>query len=302
MRALMDRWRLRRRERRRWRKQARMFGGTDVLVVCHTKSGQTWLRVMLSHLLHEKYGISANELIRFDNFQSYNPAIPKIHFVRDTRVDAARHGVGDVAVSDRQKVVFLVRDPRDVAVSFHFHIAHRASANELIHKGIPEQVRRMPIDDFVLDPRYGVPRIIEYYNQWLSEASALRRAHFIRYEDLHRQPEAELSQLARFLDLDVDEETIAGAVSFASFESLQQKEREGYFRSTRLGAADPDNPHSFKVRRGEIGGYRQYLSLEQAAILDGLVDASLHPDYGYSSHGSSPARLSRAGHGQAASA
>ncbi len=271
-----------------------MFGQTDVLVVCHTKSGQTWLRVMLSHLLHEKYGIPANELIRFDNFQAYNASIPKIHFVRDTRIDAAKHGAKDVAATDRQKVVFLVRDPRDVAVSFHFHIAHRASSGELIHKGIPEEVRRMPIAEFATDGRYGIPRIIEYYNRWLGEVARLRRSLFIRYEDLHQQPEAELRVLARFLELDVDDVMIREAVRFASFESLKQKEREGFFRSTRLGASDPDNPDSFKVRRGEIGGYRQHFSPEQTAALDGMVGSSLHPDYGYGSHGIGPARLSEA--------
>jgi hypothetical protein len=296
MRAIIDRFRLWKRERRRWRKQARMFRDTDVLIVCHTKSGQTWLRVMLSHLLHGKYGVPVDELIRFDNFQTYNTAIPKIHFVRDTRLEAARHGAEDVAVANRQKVVFLVRDPRDVAISFHFHIVHRASASELIHKEIPETIRKMPISDFVVDPRYGVPRIIEYYNQWLREAPAFSQVCFLRYEDMHRQAEVELARLSRFLELDVDEAGVGAAVRFASFESLQQKEREGFFRSSRLGAVDPGNQESMKVRRGEIGGYRQHVTPEQAAVLDAMVGSSLHPDYGYGADGVRDAHLSSAAH------
>ena len=42
-----------------------------------------------------------------------------------------------------------------------------------------------------------------------------------------------------------------------------------------------DDPSSFKVRRAKVGGWRDYVTEEQAAALDALVRDSLNPVYGY---------------------
>src|SRR5882724_5883625 len=112
MASLIERFGLRAPDARWWRKHARRFRESDVLTVSHTKSGRTWLRVMMSHLYHLEYGAPVDELIRFDNFHRFNPAIPRMHFVRDTRVDRERPD-RDFGVSPAQKVIFMLRDPRD---------------------------------------------------------------------------------------------------------------------------------------------------------------------------------------------
>jgi hypothetical protein len=54
------------------------------------------------------------------------------------------------------------------------------------------------------------------------------------------------------------------------------------FNSAGLSRADPDNPESYRVRRGVVGGYVDYLSTEEILTLErGL--AHLDPRYGYSS-------------------
>jgi hypothetical protein len=49
----------------------------------------------------------------------------------------------------------------------------------------------------------------------------------------------------------------------------------------RIVPGEASNPESFKVRRGKVGGYRDYLSPEQAAALDQLVSGRLSPAFGY---------------------
>lgn len=44
---------------------------------------------------------------------------------------------------------------------------------------------------------------------------------------------------------------------------------------------DPSNPHSYKVRRAKVGGYRDYFDAEQVAQIDALVSATLSPVFGY---------------------
>src|SRR5690349_3869149 len=123
MASLLERLRVRPPDDRWWRKHAQRFRQSEVLTVSHTKSGRTWLRVMMSHLYHLSYGVPVDELIRFDNFHRLNAAIPRMHFVRDTRFDRDRPD-RDFGVSRGQKIIFLLRDPRDVAVSFFFQIRH----------------------------------------------------------------------------------------------------------------------------------------------------------------------------------
>jgi alcohol sulfotransferase len=52
-------------------------------------------------------------------------------------------------------------------------------------------------------------------------------------------------------------------------------------RGGRFAPRDKDNPDSFKVRRGKVGGYRDYFSEAQAAEIEALIDADLSPVFGY---------------------
>ena len=259
-----------------------MFEGADLLVVSHTKSGRTWLRVMLSHLWHLKYGVPADELVRADNLKRLNSAIPSVHFARDTRFPAE---TGDLAVGPQQKLLILFRDPRDVAVSFWFHVRHRASEGELERKGIETAAKELPLYRFVTDPGLGVPRIVRFYNRWLEETRERPRSARVRYEDLRRDAGGELRQITEFLGDSFTPVQIEAAVEFAAFDNLKDKERQGYFASGRLGPAEQaavGEEGAYKVREGSVGGWRQRVTAEEAATIDRLVEDHLDPTLGYS--------------------
>ncbi len=279
----LDAWR----QERRWRaKRARMFGSADLLVVSHTKSGRTWLRVLLSHLWHLEHGVPADQLVRGDNLKRLVPAIPAVHFARDTRFPPE---TGALVAGPAQKLLVLVRDPRDVAVSFWHHVRHRASPAELARKGIAEEARALDLFAFATDRRLGVPRVIGFYNRWARELASLARSARVRYEDLRADTVGELDRLARFLGETHPLERLQAAVAFASFESLKEKERSGFFTSDRLGpaaargpaASGDDDPARYKVREGSLGGWRRRFAPEQAAVLDALVRDTLDPTWGY---------------------
>lgn len=72
-------------------------------------------------------------------------------------------------------------------------------------------------------------------------------------------------------------------MDFASVENLRKKEETNYFwrSGSRLKAADPDNPDSYKVRRAKVGGYRDYFDDAELAAIDALVAERLDPAFGY---------------------
>ena len=63
---------------------------------------------------------------------------------------------------------------------------------------------------------------------------------------------------------------------------MQKLEAAGAFDSNILHPGDVRDPESFKVRRGKVGGYREYLSLEdQKYAADALMN--LDRRFGYNS-------------------
>ncbi|MGA9290136.1 MAG: sulfotransferase domain-containing protein, partial [Anaerobacillus sp.] len=136
--------------------------------------------------------------------------------------------------------------------------------------------------EFILDEQLGVARVIQHYNRWLNEMKALSHTLVVKYEDLRADPVVSLGRIIEFLDHAFSHEDLAKAVEFASFDSLSRKEKEGFFSSGRLRPADPEETGSFKVRRGKVGGYRDYFTAEQNDRIDTLVRQQLHPFFGYS--------------------
>ena len=71
-----------------------------------------------------------------------------------------------------------------------------------------------------------------------------------------------------------DQNIFEGALEFSRFENMQKLEAAGAFDSKILHPGDVRDPESFKVRRGKVGGYREYLSADDqqfaAAAITGL--------------------------------
>lgn len=273
---------LRARARRRWaRRYRRLLLDADRVVVSHTKSGRTWLRGMLSHLYHQRYGIDESLVIKHGNFHALHAQIPVLFFTRDTRLPSHSRWRPDTPVPPGTPCLFVVRDPRDVAVSFYFHLHKRASDAELDRKEIEPADLALPLFEFCRAPHLGVPRVVEHMNRWRHELVERPRSLLLRYEDLRADPAAKLREVAAWMGFDPSDAELAEAVRFGSFDSMREREREGRFATADLTPRDRDDADSFKVRRGVIGGYRDYFDDAQAQALDALVAGQLDPFFGY---------------------
>ncbi|MFU8814327.1 MAG: sulfotransferase domain-containing protein [Pseudomonadales bacterium] len=266
--------------RRRWRAALdnRQTLAADVVVLSRAKSGRTWLRAILSRLYQTHYGLAGHELLEYDNLHRQNPAIPIVAMTHG-------HGLEDLLRHPRQgpklrqhPVILLVRDPRDVAVSEFFQSTRRASDHKRELYGVGDAGSMF---DFVMQSPLGLPAICDYLNRWHRQLDTWPRALRLRYEDLRAEPQASLERLNEFLQAEFSSAEIAEAIEFTSFEALKQKERENFYNNDRLKARDPDDPDSFKVRRGKVGGYRDYFAPEQLAVIDRVVADQLDPTLGY---------------------
>ena len=113
------------------------------------------------------------------------------------------------------------------------------------------------------DERFGIRAIVNAMNDWLNEFSQRDNFTLVRYEALRASPAEHFRDLLAVLGESLPDANIfQEALEFSRFENMQKLEAAGAFDSKILHPGDVRDPESFKVRRGKIGGYREYLSAE----------------------------------------
>ena len=264
----------------RGREDFRKLRLADAIVVSFGKSGRTWLRVLLSRVFQLQHGLDERAVLGFDNLHYRTGAVPKILFTHDNYLkDYTGH---DASKADfyGKKVIFLARDPRDVAVSQYFQWKYRMKPNKKDINAYP--MGELAPFDFVMSDA-GLPKVVDFMNLWAKEAPKIRQFRVARYEDPRARPEETLQALLEFLGTPASDAQIADAVRFASYDNMKQMEQQRVFwlSGGRLVPKDRSNPNSYKVRRGKVAGYRDDFDAAQLARIDQLVETTLDPLYGY---------------------
>lgn len=273
-------------ERRlRGREEYRKLQEADWVLMSWGKSGRTWFRVMLSRFYQVHFGLPTEHMLEFDNYHRLDPRAPKVlfshnNYMRDylRRWQSLEHFRG-------KRVVLLARDPRDVAVSQYFQWQYRMLPRKKELNFYPPHGAGVDIFEFVSNPDCGIPRIVEYFNGWARAIPMMGdNLLVLRYEDMRVDPATALSAAVRFTGSPGTPEEIEAARDYADYENMKKREatREGMRASgQRVRPGDESNPDSFKVRRGKIGGYRDYFTPEQRAKVDAMVEGRLDPVFGY---------------------
>lgn len=261
-----------------------------LLIIGHPKSGNTWLKVMLSRLYQVRYGLPASKLIGSDELARRNREIPRLaatngHYSYEGAVGRCLDADAPDSALRHKPIVVLVRNPCDIAVSWYFQFTKRQSKHkqELINHFIEHPIDRHTISmwDFVRHSDIGLPFLIDYVNTWERNQSRLERSLLVRYEDMRANPAETLRKIGELIEADFTDREIQEAVNFGSFENLRALESKGFFRQASMKLRDRDDPASFKVRRGKVNGYRDYFSPEQVAELEQIVHQRISPTLGY---------------------
>ena len=267
----------------RGRQQYRLLQQADIVLVSFGKSGRTWLRVMLSRVYQQIYGLPEHAMIGFDNFHYMNRAIPRMFFTHDTYIgDYTGHRDNRQDYYDK-KVVMLARDPRDVAVSQYFQWKYRMKEHKRTINKYPRGDEDVSIFDFLMKSDAGLIWVIDFLNVWAREADKMQDFFLLRYEDMKSQPRETLEKLTAFMGTPASEADIDDAVRSSSYENMKKMEAKNTFwlSGGRMAPKDRSNPDSFKVRRAKVGGFRDYFDDEQVEQIERMVSEKLLPFYGY---------------------
>ncbi|CAH1773533.1 unnamed protein product, partial [Owenia fusiformis] len=231
----------------------------DCIIASYAKSGTTWTQEIV-WLLYNQVNTDKAKKIELMNRCPFievasriavikaleKPKLTKTH-VPYNALPKSYHN----PESTRPKVVYVARNPKDVAVSFyHFYRSNKSLGN--FNRGW-EEFFEMFVEGYVGGGSW-FDHIIPWYKASVQNPDVL----FMKYEDMKRNPIEEIQKIATFLGKDVNDEMLEKIHQHTKFDSMKSNPMVNF---TNISVID----HSVSpfMRKGEIGDWKNYFTVSQ---------------------------------------
>lgn len=226
----------------------------DLFIVEFPKSGVTWLTFLVANVNAQLNGDPRT--VTFFNINDFVPDVQSVRHVAPARAPLPGYRCfksHSPYVAPYRKVLYLVRDPRDVMVSYWTFL-----------QGLGWW--RGSLEQLVESRKYGIRAWTDHVGGWLRGIDAAASFALLRYEDLTANTAAELTRLYALLGVPVAPEIIATAIERSSIDSMRRLE-------SAFAAGHPALRGLEFVRRQPLGGARIPIS---AAVRD-LIEQRAAP-------------------------
>lgn len=243
----------------------------DVFIISFPKCGRTWLTMILARIFQKEYNLPEGYVTNIESISDKLLSIPKIRVFHEDNPQNKKsiELLKDKTSYKNNKIILLIRDPRDVIVSWYFHEKNRKKR----YNG--------KLNDFLFKGFGDFNTIIKYYNIWSENMTKLKNILILRYEDLTNDSLNQIKRVLEFMNIkNISNEKILESLEFSKFDNMQKMESDNKFNVNRLKPGDKKDMDSFKIRKGKIGGYKDYLNTEEIQILNKKM-ISLNKIYGY---------------------
>lgn len=254
----------------------RAYRPPTAIVVSYPRAGRTWLRAVLAHAFEEIVGPRSAHPMDTTGWTRIEQRLPRMiltHGRDNPRRLTPREIPTDISWVRDQRVILLVRDPRDVLLSLY----HEATKRSQAMRGRGWQGS---LAEALRADHGGLRTIVAFYNVWARQRQVPAQMLLVKYEHARADPALETGRLLGWLGLDAAPETVRRIADAASFDSLRRQELSGRLGYTpKPGMAD--DPDTLIMRRGVVGAYRDAFTAEDHAYADEVL-AGMDEWFGYS--------------------
>ena len=210
----------------------------DIFIVGYPKSGNTWMQSLMAGVLYctdteilpDKL---AQEIVPDVDARKYYKRFGNINFFKSH----------SLPVPEYKNVIYLVRDARDVMVSYYYYL--KASGQ---NTGLDELIEEQNV------PQGKWHEHIEAWHKNPYNAKII----YIRYEDLLADPRRELKKILSFFNIDKEDVELDRVIQGNSFAEMQRK--ADYYQE--FGPKLRTKNREF-FRKGEAGDYKNELNDKQ---------------------------------------
>ena len=246
-------------------------GENRIYVLSFPKCGRTWMRSLLNHYFYILYPLSVTREIN-----SYMDRIPIIRYIHLGKTLQSSEISSRIKFMKNQKVILIFRDPRDVFVSYFFHIT-KAGHHPL---GTEINWNDVDIGKVLRHEVYGIRQIVNYMNTVYEDLHLGGRTYITCYEKFKLDTKSELANILKFLgDGVISQRAMDKSIEYNSFDKMQSREVEGIANefqiSTRVRKTSGEE--SLKMRKGKVGGYIKNLNGDDLEYANKIFE-SLNPD------------------------
>ena len=233
----------------------------DVFVVTYPRSGTTWTEQMVHLLINqgEQGEQRITDAVPWLETLPHRPngmvAFLKTMPQRRLFTSHLPYPLIPPLKNTTAKIIYLARNPKDVAVSTYFHnqskLGYEGTWDEHFQEFLNGDVGFGPYFDHVLP--------------WWQASQKDKNILFMKYEDMKLDHAGNVAKLASFMDLQVDLQVIETVVTLSSLKSMTSNETTNFDWIPQRA----DVPKHF--RKGEIGDWRNHFSAEQSQQMEALL-------------------------------